>query len=329
MCFRVKESDYPPPEDAGPRATLREKVKHVVESLSISHYLHWTMQNTLACLGGGVGVFGGFLSLSLVLTMSNIGIMNGIGAIISPIFLLFVGILVDRWNSIRVTAYMGQFGVFFCLTGWIWWFVDHPSPLVFMLTAVIAGLLGADALDRRHCRPAGRLRPAAAREVRPVQRRHVRIIRAVGIFVGGILGGLFMDLMKRVIPPHADDPNWIYRYMFLYSASFSILSSYCGYKVYRGWIRLGGLKSYVPPVHRFRLRDLPPHPDVDGKVNWGLLSFAFISYLGTLISAVVWVSYYVWWQPNPHYALLFGISGLTTVPLFLLYLRFVKFMERP
>jgi hypothetical protein len=99
--------------------------------------------------------------------------------------------------------------------------------------------------------------------------------------------------------------------------------------VYRGWKRLGGDKSYVPPVHRFRLRDLPPHPDVDGAVNGKLLAFAWISFAGLLLGSAIWVGYYVWWQPNLRYAFLFGVAALVNILLFWLYVRFVRFMERP
>lgn len=329
MCLRVKESDYPPPEDAGPGVTLREKAKHVIESLRISHYMYWTMQNCLQCLAASVGVFAGFLSLSLLITMSNVGIMAGISTVISPIFLLFMGALVDRWHPVRVMAYTGQIGVFFCLGGWVWWFVDHPSPMVYMLTGVIGGVLSA---------PIGTLGGIAGlpavfallpREKFGQYNGAMCLVRAVAIFAGGFLAGAYMDLVKALVTHHSDDPNWIYRYMFLYSAFFTILSSYCGYKVYRGWKRLGGDKSYVPPVHAFRLKDLPPHPDVDGKVNRGLLAFAWISFAGGLLNQAIWVGYYVWWQPNLHYATVFGIAGLVNIPLFLLYLRFIKFMERP
>jgi MFS family permease len=329
MCLRVKESDYPPPEDAGPQTTFREKAKHVVESLRISHYMYWTMSNCLSALNGAMGVFGGFMMLSLLMTMNNIGIMNGINAIIGPIFFLFMGSLVDRWHPVRVTYYTTMFGVFFCLGGWIWWFVDHPSPLVFMLTGVIGGIFSA---------PMGALGGIAGlpsvfallpRDKFGQYNGAMCLARAVVLMGSGLLAGLYLDAVKALVPPRADDPNWIYRYMFLYTAFFTILSSYCSYKVYRGWKRFGGDKSYVPPTHRYRLRDLPPHPDVDGKVNHKLLSFAWLAFAGGLVCTVIWVAYYVWWNPNPRYAWLFGISGLSSVPLFWLYLRCVKFMERP
>ena len=329
MCLRVKESDYPPPEDAGPKTTFREKVKHVVESLGISHYLYWTMEGAIGCLGGGLNPFGGFLMLSLVLTMTNIGVMSGINGIITPIFLLFVGILVDRWHSVRVTAYLGLYGVFFCLGGMIWLFVDHPSPVVFMLTSVIAGVFAAPAGAISGIAYLPRVFALLPREKFGQYNGAMCMIRAVGIFLGGILAGVYLDWIKTIVPAHADDPNWVYRYMFPYGAFFGILSSFCSYKVYRGWKRLGGDKSYVPPVHRFRLRDLPPHPDVDGKVNWRLLSFAGLSFLGGLIGSGIWVGYYLWWCPNPKYALYFAIAGGYSILMFLVYLRFVKFMERP
>jgi MFS family permease len=329
MCLRIKESDYPPPEDAGPRTTLRAKIKHVAESLTISHYVYWTLEGTLICLNSGMGAFGGFLALSLVLTMGNIGLMSGIQQIIAPMFLLFVGALVDRWHSVRVCAYLGPYQAFFAFSSWIWLCVDHPSPLMFMLVATLASIFAAPANAISGVAGLPRVFALLPREKFGQYNGAMCMIRAVGIFVGGILAGLYLDLMRAVTPGHPDDPNWVYRYIFAYQAFWTIDSAYCSYKVYRGWKRLGGDKSYVPPVRHFRLADLPPHPDVDGKVNWRLLSFAGVSFLGTLLSSVLWIAYYLWWKPNPHYVTLFTIAGGLNVAMFLLYLHFIKYMERP
>jgi maltose/moltooligosaccharide transporter len=329
MCFRVKEGDYPPPEDAGPRTSFRQKAKHVLESLSISHYLYWTMEGTLNCLAGSLYPFTGFLTLSLVLTMTNIGVLSGINAIITPIFLLFVGALVDRWHSVRVYGYLGLYGIFFCLSGTIWLFVEHPSPIVYMITAVIGGVFAAPAGAMAGVAGLPRVFALLPRDKFGQYNGAMCMIRAVGIFLGGILAGMYLDWIKSVVPARAEDPNWVYRYMFPYSAFFGILASFCSYKVYRGWKRLGGDKSYVPPVHQFRLRQLPPHPDVDGAINWRLLSFVGLTFTGTLIGSVIWIAYYLWWSPNPRYALYFALALGGNVLMFLAYLRFVKFMERP
>jgi MFS family permease len=329
MCLNIKESNYPPPEDAGPKTTFREKAKHVAESLGISHYMYWTLEGTFACLGGGLAPFGGFMTLSLVLTMTNIGIMSGINGIITPIFFLFVGILVDRWHPVRVMGYQGMYGVFFCLSGAIWLFVEHPSPFVFMLTTVIAGIFAAPLGALGGCASLPRVFALLPREKFGQYNGAMCMVRAIGIFLGGILAGVYLDWIKTLVPARADDPYWVYRYMFPYSAFFGILTSFCSYKVYRGWKRLGGDKSYVPPVHQFRLRELPPHPDVDGKVNWWLMSFFMLNSLGGLICSGIWIGYYIWWCPNPQYVLYFAIAGVYGILAFLAYLRFMKFMERP
>jgi maltose/moltooligosaccharide transporter len=329
MCFRVKESDYPPPEDAGPGTSLREKAKHVMESLSIPHYLYWTLEGTLISLAASINPFSGFLMLSLVLTMTNIGVLSGINAIVTPIFLLFVGSLVDRWHPVRASAYLGLYGTFFCLSGAVWLFVEHPSPVVFMITAAIGGVFAAPAGAMGGVASLPRVFALLPRDKFGQYNGAMCMIRAIGIFMGGILAGFYLDWIKSIVPAHADDPNWVYRYMFLYSASFGILASFCSYKVYRGWKRLGADKSYVPPVHRFRLRDLPPHPDADGVVNWRLLTFAGLACLGILIGYVIWIGYYLWWCPNLRYAVCFAVALGCSVLLFVIYVRFVKYMERP
>lgn len=53
------------------------------------------------------------------------------------------------------------------------------------------------------------------------------------------------------------------------------------------------------------------------------------SSLGVLLGLMTWISYYTWWDHNPHNALVFAIAAGSGVVVFLAYLRFVKFMERP
>ena len=329
MCLRIKESEYPPPEDAGPRTTLREKALHVVESLRISHYWYWALEGFFACLGGGVAAFGGFMMLSLVMTMTNIGIVNGLGGIITPICFLFVGSLVDRWHPVRVAGYGGVYGVFFGLGGAIWLFVDHPSPLVYMLTAVIGSVFAAPvgALGGTAYLP--RVFALLPRDKFGQYNGAKIMVQAVGIFLGGIMGGLYLDAVNAIVPHHADDPNWAYRYLFIYGAVFGVFTAFCSYKIYRGWKRLGADKSYVPPQKPFRLADLPPHPDTDGKVHWGIIAFHGLNFLGSLICSIIWISYYIWWNPNPQYALCFGITMVYSIVAFLAFVRLVTFMERP
>jgi hypothetical protein len=61
----------------------------------------------------------------------------------------------------------------------------------------------------------------------------------------------------------------------------------------------------------------------------GLLLIAGWAGLGGILSQLVWVGDYTWWNPNTSYATTFGISAIAQTVILLLYLRFIKFMERP
>ena len=64
------------------------------------------------------------------------------------------------------------------------------------------------------------------------------------------------------------------------------------------------------------------------KVQWKLVSISVLTITGSLLTNAVWVFYYLRYDYNPHHALVWTISLATTALLYLIYLRFLKFMER-
>jgi len=64
-------------------------------------------------------------------------------------------------------------------------------------------------------------------------------------------------------------------------------------------------------------------------VEKGLLIVAGWVGLGGILSELVWFGFYTWWSANPYYAKVFLISALAKIIILFLYLRFIKFMERP
>jgi len=328
MCLSVKESQYPPPEDAGPNVSFGQKVKHMLESLSISHYVYFTLEPTVQMLASGVWGFAVFANLSMGLTLGNIGIMGGIGSLMGLGYYMFVGQLVDRWNSVRVYAYIGAMGPFVCAGAWTWLFVAHPNPLVFMLTIVIGQLFMQPSNSIASTAGMPRCFALLPREKTGQYIGVAGMVKASGQIASGLFAGLYLDTLQKFVPAHPGDPNWVYRYSFILTALSSIGMGYCNYKVYRGWKRMGGDKSYVPPVKQFRLRDLPPHPDTNGKVNWALLAFAFVYIVGVLICSVIWIVYYYWWHYNAYNLMIFTIALGINIALAIAYVCFVKFMER-
>jgi hypothetical protein len=157
------------------------------------------------------------------------------------------------------------------------------------------------------------------------------LVRAAFIFSAGFIAGAFVDLVKYLNPPTAADPEGLfgYRYMFLASGVIGVVAFFFHYKVYRGWKRLGGDLSYVAPDSSVKVEKLPPVAGDEGRVPKGLLLIAGWAGLGGILSQLVWVGYYTWWNSNASYATTFGISAIAQTVILLLYLRFIKFMERP
>jgi hypothetical protein len=67
----------------------------------------------------------------------------------------------------------------------------------------------------------------------------------------------------------------------------------------------------------------------NGRIRKGLLLIVGWSFLGGLLGAATWISYYIWWEQNLRYVTIFSMAAGIGVALFLAYLCFIKFMERP
>jgi len=123
--------------------------------------------------------------------------------------------------------------------------------------------------------------------------------------------------------------NYAYRFNFLWSAPIAVLAFYFNYRTFRSWKRLGGEKSYVAPVKPFKYSELKPHPDDTGKVQRGLLLVVGIAFTGGLLSSLAWWIYYTFFAHQPHDAGIWLAAMCLNIFLFLVYIRFIKFMERP
>ena len=342
MCLRVKESDYPPPEDAAPKPQFKGLfhkiwywIKHLWDilanlrkSLSIRHYVYMMLEPAIVMLASGTWMFQVFTQQSMGLSLGNIGILTGVGMLMSLGFYTFVGQLVDRWHCVRAYAYVTLTGPFAGFAAWTWLFVAHPNPLVYMVVASLGGVFWQPACSIGSTAAMPRGFALVPKEKLGQYSGAGQLIRSFAALFAGLIAGVYMDVVFKVMPSHPEDPNWGYRYIFILQAVTQIGTAWCTYKVFRGWKRLGGEKSYVPPTKQFRLRDLPPHPDTNGKVNWPLLAFCLVFFAGIVITSAIWLAYYYWWHYNAYYAMIFSIALVTNIALTLAYVWCVKFMER-
>ncbi|MCX6959997.1 MAG: hypothetical protein NTW91_06910, partial [Verrucomicrobia bacterium] len=149
------------------------------------------------------------------------------------------------------------------------------------------------------------------------------LVRSAGVMVGGLLAGVYLDLVKGHFAP---GDLKAYRFIYLWIGFFAIVAYVFHYRAYRYWKRLGGDDGTAPTAY-FKYSDLPKakHSGVDKK----LLLVPISAFSGFLGGSLFFMYYFQFIMPNPHNVVVFGILTALLVGFFFGYLRFVRFMERP
>jgi maltose/moltooligosaccharide transporter len=328
LCLKVREGEYPASEqgEREKRSWVESFRAYMKECFGIRYYLDIALMFTCMAMSSCIGVFGIFMSKSLGLDLNLIGKMGAIGAITVPFCFTFAGSLADRWNPVRVCAYMTCSAAFFAFGGWIWLAIDTPPLMVYAWTGVISGaVFGALANALSQCAWGAWQIILYPKERFGQFCGAVALIRAPAAIVGGTLAGLYVDIWKRFFP----DNNYAYRFNFLWSGAMAVLVFYFHYRVYRAWKRLGGEKNYVAPTAPFKLADLPPNPEERTTVHKGILGVIALGFAGGVLSGLAYVVYYVFWAHETHGAVVMLTATGVNVVLFLAFVRFLKFMERP
>jgi hypothetical protein len=67
------------------------------------------------------------------------------------------------------------------------------------------------------------------------------------VALGGVLGGLYIDLMRHFFPDATWGKDFYYRFAPVWPLPFLILGMIFLILLYREWKKLGGEAHYVPP----------------------------------------------------------------------------------
>jgi hypothetical protein len=333
VCLRIKEGEYPTADGTQRRPTLLDNLKlFASECFTQRFYWYIFLEPSFSCLGGCILFCATFFNQSLGLDLRKIGSMRGYSMVILAACFFLIGRALDRWHPVRAAAYLGAFSAFFALNPLIWLLIPAPNSTLYVWLMIInTGLFGAAFQAVNDAAGMARLMKLLPRDQFGQFSGAMCLVRAVALIIGGLVAGPFMDMCQNYFPhPATGDASLFgYRYMFLFSGSMTIVAYYFHYRIYRSWKRLGGDATYAPPAKGVAVSTLPPRADDDGKVHWPLIGVAALSFLGILGSFITWIVYYTRFNPDPYSAKVFAIAAAVSIALFVAYLCFIKFMERP
>jgi maltose/moltooligosaccharide transporter len=241
MCWRVREGEYPPPEDLGEKPGIFKQIKtYVVECFIHPIYVLWFASEMLSRIGntanGGNAVFMQSLMGKGSLD-ENLKLMGFIGGWLTflPFLLSYSsGWIVDKFHPMRIAVLAAVlnlpliFARFFFLHG----IPSHItfavlSSLVALLSGAAGSVLGMTIFPKDKY---GQFASCAG------------MCRSFGIILFAPVAGIFMDWMT-------DKGNIIdnYRYMFLWQGTCLTLSLGCLFLVLGLWKKYGGEKGYLAP----------------------------------------------------------------------------------
>lgn len=246
MGLNVKEGEYPPPDARLTQVRSPLGVIRVFFSECFSHRIFRRLfaYSALAGISGAINVFSIFMAFSIGLTIDEVGKVAGFSAIVGMLLLYPMGALVDRYHPLRVTI-IAQ--IAFCtitIFQWVFLFYDFPRDVAFWIYASLLGV----SIPILAANTAASL-PLVMRLFPHEQFGQFcsanAMCSALGISLGGVLSGLFLDALKG---RYSNQGDFYYRFVPVWNSVFMSLAALMMILVYREWNRLGGDKNYRPPV---------------------------------------------------------------------------------
>lgn len=246
MCLNVREGSYPPPPPyAGDQSGFVAAVKtYALECHSLWHYWYQFLITVLGSIAGGGAMFMVFFYQSTGLDLAQIGKVNFAITLATSLLILGSGWLADRYHPIRIVLAGSLMQVFLVLPiMMIWLFWHPPAQTAFWawigisvgLVAPMTALLGVwDPPLFMRLFPRDRYGQFCSANA---------LWRAFGFILGGLLVGVFLDVMKKFFGEMD-----VYRLLPVWQLVFMIPAVFLTFQLYRSWKRFGGDDAYVPPL---------------------------------------------------------------------------------
>ncbi len=235
MCLRVREGEYPPPPPLDPDATGIARMSKPIgayarECFANPFYLWLFLALMLGGLAGGpVNAFSVFYAKGIGMDMNSYGNLLVITFACSLVLSYVTGALADRFHPVRLGILSLMLYTIFMFWGG-WAATDTATfSVAFVAHGVIQGIYNTGTASIG-------------------QRLFPRAKFAQFASAAGIVSAPFFMVLPPLLGKYLDLNGHVYRHTFIMSGALGFIGLLFFLVVWRGFMRYGGLKNYVPPV---------------------------------------------------------------------------------
>ncbi|MGD1000392.1 MAG: MFS transporter [Candidatus Brocadiia bacterium] len=245
MCLGIKEGKYPPAPAMGEGFWTKLRI-YAKECLSHRLYIYMFVHNIFWSVSSACGTYTVFLSLSLGLTLKQIGSIAAAVNLVQMFLSYPAGMLADRFHPMRVMVWIKIGLVAIVPLNFVWLFGNfQPQTAFHILIALAAVELPLGLLYDTTRQPMQML-------VWPKSRygqfcSFNAIVQAACGIVATVAAGLYMTAMRRAFPDAKWGTDYCYRMIPAWRLPFLCAALVFLLLMYREWKRLGGLKNYKVP----------------------------------------------------------------------------------
>jgi MFS family permease len=245
MCLGIKEGKYPPPPALG--EGFRTKLgTYAKECLCHRLYIYMFVHNIFWAVSSACGTFTVFLSLSLGLTLKQIGNIAAMVMAVQGVLSYPAGMLSDRFHPMRVMVWIKIGLVVIAPLNFIWLFGNfRPQTAYHIMIALAAVDLPLSLLYDTTRQP-------MQMRVWPKSRygqfcSFNAIVQAACNILATQMAGRYMKAMRQALPDSKWGQDYCYRMIAAWRVPFLLAALVFLLLMYREWNRLGGLEHYKVP----------------------------------------------------------------------------------
>ncbi len=243
LTWKIKEGNYPPPAPVVKTSIFSWIRIFVKQCLSHAIYRRLFVYTAIFSFSGAIGAFSIFMAQSIGLSLLQIGQVAGVSAFVSTLLMYPMGVLVDRFHPLRVILVAKILVCLAMSAQFVFLFYEFaPATAFWVYAAVVAVAIPMGAADTAASLP-------MLMQIFPKDKfgqfcSANAMFSCVGIIVGGLLAGGFLDILKNFFGPES---MYYYRFVPVWQFVFMFFGIIALLRVIQEWKSLGGQTSYTPP----------------------------------------------------------------------------------